>query len=282
MLNRRQFLYSAASAAAALSVTGWYTRFWEPYWVDFVHRSMPVRGLPTALENTTLVQLSDLHVGKVVPDDFILEIFAKVRALKPDIVVYTGDYITHYPRGGMFAQVERVYGDLPRGVLGTVGTLGNHDFGHLWSEVDIARRLSELLRSAGLRILQNETAEIGGLQIVGMGELWAHQFAPERAFARADPAAPTVVLSHNPDTVDLPGWGAFDGWILSGHTHGGQCKAPFLPPPILPVRNLRYSAGEFALNGGRRMYINRGIGHSLPVRFNARPEVTVFSLTAAA
>ena len=65
------------------------------------------------------------------------------------------------------------------------------------------------------------------------------------------------------------------------HTHGGQCKAPFLAPPILPVRNKRYSAGEFDVGQGRRMYINRGIGHSIPVRFNARPEITVFTLASA-
>ncbi len=90
-----------------------------------------------------------------------------------------------------------------------------------------------------------------------------------------------IVLSHNPDTVDLPGWGNYEGWILSGHAHGGQCKPPFLPPPLLPVRNRRYTAGEFALDGGRRMYISRGVGHLLQVRFNVRPEVTVFELRSA-
>ena len=90
-----------------------------------------------------------------------------------------------------------------------------------------------------------------------------------------------LVLSHNPDTCDLPGWGGYQGWILAGHTHGGQCKPPFLPPPLLPVRNRRYTAGEFALTDGRKLYINRGVGHLLRVRFNVRPEVTVFTLTPA-
>ncbi len=281
MLNRRQFLYTATSAFVGATATGLYTRFWEPYWVDVQRHPMPVRNLPSALIGKTIVQLSDLHVGTVVPDQYIAEVFAQVRALAPDIVVYTGDFITHYPRGGMFAQMERVYADPPRGRIGTVGTLGNHDFGSMWSEADIARRVASIMGNAGVRILQNESAVLGDLQIVGMGDLWAHQFAPQRAFATADPALATIVLSHNPDTVDSPGWGAYDGWVLSGHTHGGQCKAPFLPPPILPVRNRRYSAGEYALSEGRRLYINRGIGHALPVRFNARPEVTVFTLARA-
>ena len=62
-------------------------------------------------------------------------------------------------------------------------------------------------------------------------------------------AKPALVLSHNPDTADVPGWLGYEGWILSGHTHGGQCKPPFLPPPLLPVRNRRYTSGEI---DGRR------------------------------
>ena len=79
----------------------------------------------------------------------------------------------------------------------------------------------------------------------------------------------------------MRGWENYHGWILSGHTHGGQCKPPFLPPPLLPVRNVRYTAGEFALDGNRRLYINRGVGHLLRVRFNMRPEVTVHELVPA-
>jgi predicted MPP superfamily phosphohydrolase len=91
----------------------------------------------------------------------------------------------------------------------------------------------------------------------------------------------SVVLSHNPDTADLAGWGNYNGWILSGHTHGGQCKPPFLPPPLLPVKNRRYTAGMFSVGGGRSLYISRGLGHLLQVRFNVRPEVTVFTLERA-
>lgn len=69
--------------------------------------------------------------------------------------------------------------------------------------------------------------------------------------------------------------------MLAGHTHGGQCKAPFLPPPVLPVKNKRYTSGEFALDRGRCLCFNRGVGTYLPVRFNVRPEVTVFTLSAA-
>ena len=80
--------------------------------------------------------------------------------------------------------------------------------------------------------------------------------------------------------MDALSWGDYKGWVLAGHTHGGQCKPPFLPPPLLPVRNKRYTAGEIPLSDGRRLYINRGLGHLIRARFNVRPEITAFTLRA--
>jgi hypothetical protein len=196
--------------------------------------------------------------------------------LDPDIVVYTGDFTSYEP--GVFDHAERIYEHLPLGRLATLGILGNHDYGPGWSHPEIATRLADQLRSAGVRILRNEVTEVSGLQVVGLDDLWANQFDLRRGLAPLDASRAAIVLSHNPDTVDHPGWDDFHGWILSGHTHGGQCKPPFLPPPLLPVRNRRYTAGAIALRGDRRLYISRGIGHLLQVRFNVRPEVTMFDL----
>ncbi len=81
--------------------------------------------------------------------------------------------------------------------------------------------------------------------------------------------------------ADEPIWGRYGDWILSGHTHGGQCKPPFLKPPLLPVKNERYSTGKITIADGRTLYINRALGHLLQVRFNVRPEITVFELQKA-
>jgi hypothetical protein len=86
------------------------------------------------------------------------------------------------------------------------------------------------------------------------------------------------MLCHNPDVVDQPVWNGYQGWILAGHTHGGQVRPPFLPPPVLPVENKLYTSGAFDLGDGRFLYINRGLGSTMSVRFNARPEVTIFTL----
>ena len=78
--------------------------------------------------------------------------------------------------------------------------------------------------------------------------------------------------------MDDLSWEGYTGWVLAGHTHGGQCKPPFLPPPVLPVKNRRYTSGEIAVDSGRTLYISRGVGHLLKARFNVRPEITLFTL----
>ena len=276
-LTRRRFLAGAAGGLAGGA--GLYTWRVEPHRLDIVRRALPVRGLPSSLVGRTLVQLSDIHVGTRVDDDYVRETFHRVAELRPDVVVVTGDFISHHAES--IDQVRAVYADFPKGRLGTVGVLGNHDYGPAWAHPEIAQEVVGALEPLGIRILRNEVHEIEGLQIAGLDDWWAKQFRPLLPLRRLDARRAAIVLSHNPDTVDLDVWQGYEGWILSGHTHGGQCKPPFLPPPLLPVRNRRYTSGEFNLAGNRRLYISRGVGHLLRVRFNVRPEVTIFELRQA-
>jgi predicted MPP superfamily phosphohydrolase len=238
---------------------------------------MPVAGLPAALDGRLLVQESDLHVGPVVDTEYLIAAMEFVSGLGQDLTVITGDFMS-CEASERVDDVARVLGHLRPGPLGCVAVLGNHDYGRGWSDVDAAARLCRRLDGLGVTIMRNETRTVGGLQVVGLEDLWGPFFQPERLLAATDWGRPTLVSCHSPDAVDLPIWSGYGGWILSGHTHGGQCKPPFLPPPILPVKNTRYTAGEFDLSGGRRLYINPGLGYLRRVRFNVRPEVTVFRL----
>jgi predicted MPP superfamily phosphohydrolase len=279
LITRRLVLRASAAAVASGAAVGLYTWLVEPHWLEIVRRPLPIRGLPAALRGRTLAQLSDIHVGPRVSDAYVTDTFTRVAELAPDIVVYTGDFTSY--SSDVYAQAARIYRDAPRGRLATFGILGNHDYGPNWAHPEVAAKLTAQLEGTGVRVLRNEVAEVEGLQVAGMDELWAHRFDPVRTLAALDTERAAIVLSHNPDTVDRPGWDRYHGWILSGHTHGGQCKPPFLPPPLLPVENKRYTSGAFELSGDRMLYISRGIGHLLQVRINVRPEVTIFELQSA-
>ena len=301
LLSRRRLL--AVLGAGALGAIGLpvYAFGIEPHWVELVRRPMPLDNLPPALEGRTLLQVSDLHVGPRVDGGYLADTLAGAAQLAPDIVVITGDFVTW--RGpAQLDELARVLEHLPRGRLATVAALGNHDYGYGWAELDVAERVARVVTDAGVQVLRNAQVDVMGLQLCGVADFWSPEFrdvgelrvvnphvgadttstglarGAAAALARLDRARPAVVLCHNPDACDLPVWEGINGWVLSGHTHGGQVKPPFLPPPIIPVRNPRYVRGEVALAPGRTLYVNRGLGHLQRVRFNVRPELTLFTL----
>jgi predicted MPP superfamily phosphohydrolase len=281
MPTRRQFLAAAAAGAvAAPAATLLYTFRIEPHWLQFTRPILPIVGLPRELHGATLAQLSDLHVGPQVSDDYLVRCFRRLTELEPDIVAFTGDWIS-YNGPDQLRQLARVLRHVPQGRLATVGILGNHDYGFSWRMLDVADHVAAIAADAGVVVLRNSTIAVRGLRIAGLDDLWSPMFGPEEVLNGSTPDKPGLVLCHNPDAADRRVWSDYRGWILAGHTHGGQCKPPFLPPPLLPVRNRRYTSGPFDLSDGRHMYISRGVGHLAQVRFNVRPEIPLFRLERA-
>ncbi|MBA4020565.1 MAG: phosphoesterase [Pirellula sp.] len=282
-VDRRKFLRNAAlgtvSAAAAAFLYAWRI---EPHWVELVERELPIVNLPPALDGKTLVQLSDLHIGRLVDDDYLRTCFESVAALEPAITVVTGDWMS-CESAEEVDHAARLLEHLKPASLATLGITGNHDYGRGWRRENVPDDLQRRLSQLGIRLLRNDQASIAGLRFVGLEDFWSVRFSARKAeqLLAGAPADPTIVLCHNPDVCDLPLWGDFQGWVLAGHTHGGQCKPPFLPPPLLPVKNRRYTSGEFDLAPGRNLYIHRGVGYLKRVRFNMRPEITCFTLRAA-
>lgn len=276
-MKRRNFIKNTFAYGAMGMMGGLYTWQVEPFWLEFVHRKMNVPNLPESLVGKTLMQISDIHVGHRFDYKYIIDSFLKAKKIEPDFVAYTGDFVS-YENDEQKSQLQKVLKHAPQGRIGTFGILGNHDYGHRWAQNDVADDISQILSDAGLLVLRNAQVEIDGLNFIGLDDYWGTNFNPDLIMNQHSKEVANVVLCHNPDVCDLDVWNDYQGWILSGHTHGGQCKPPFLPPPILPVENKEYTSGAFDLGDGRSLYINRALGHLHQVRFNVRPEITVFHL----
>jgi hypothetical protein len=277
-MKRRQFIKNTILGSVGLGVfTGMYSWQIEPFWLEFVQKKMHIKNLPKALIGKTLMQISDVHVGNKFDYQYIIDSFKKAQLLNPDYVVYTGDYVS-YENEEQLNQLKVVFSNAVNGRLGTVGILGNHDYGENWQQQKVADDITLILENSGVRILSNEVTEINGLHIIGLDDYWGLKFNPKDILSKHNPELANLVLCHNPDVCDLNVWSNYKGWILAGHTHGGQVKLPFLNPLIVPVKNKNYTAGEIDLYDGRTLYINRALGNLWQVRFNVRPEITIFQL----
>lgn len=266
-----------------------YARYVEPFRPRVERLVMDLPGLGAEFRGYRIVQISDLHVGPAMPVGYLVEQLSRVAAMRPDLLVITGDFLTFaYP-----GQVETVAA-LTRGLAardGVAAVLGNHDYNHDRSVVpqprgQVARDLTAALSGNGIRVLRNETMVVrrGGsaLQIVGL-EDWSRGFYDSRkAFAGVEAGSPCVALEHNPDAVfELAERRRPCQWVLCGHTHGGQVRLPGIGPLILPHVHTELDQGLFEV-GGVRLYINRGLGFVYKLRWNCPPEITEFTLASRA
>ncbi|MBL1222261.1 metallophosphoesterase [Chryseobacterium sp. L7] len=279
-MTRKTFIKRLAQLSVIGAFPALYSWQVEPFWVEFVQRKLPVKNLPGTLEGKILMQISDLHVGDRFDWNFLIDSFRKAQQFNPDFVVYTGDFVNHGTEKDQ-EDLKKVMEAAVHGKLATFGILGNHDYGKNWEDTGCAERVCNTLENCGITMLKNSSIETSGLNFIGFEDLWSPNFYPAEVMKTYDPSKANIVLCHNPDACDKDIWNGYQGWILSGHTHGGQCRIPGIITPVLPVENKKYISGEIDLQDGRMLYINRAIGHSFQVRFMVRPEITVFTLTQA-
>lgn len=101
-----------------------------------------------------------------------------------------------------------------------------------------------------------------------------------RAIADVPVDAPLILLSHNPDIVDDPNLARAD-LVISGHTHGGQLVLPVWGPAHTQSTALeRHEVAGYTRRGQTQIYISRGLGEGIPLRFRAQPQITLITVTA--
>jgi predicted MPP superfamily phosphohydrolase len=225
-------------------------------------------GLTTPLRAAVL---ADIHFDPLYETGYLETVFAALARQSPDLVLFAGDYTTHST--ARFGELGRIAGSFrPR--LGSFAAIGNHD---IWSGVDHIRRV---LEQNGIQVLRNALAPLPGnpgWALAGLDSYWAGRPNPA-IFARESEDTQFISLVHEPDAWSL----LTDPRIrlqISGHTHGGQVRAPFVGALQLPAWGRKYDAGLFR-RGDQYLYVNRGIGTvRIPCRINCRPEVTILELS---
>lgn len=277
-LTRRQVIEGAAGSFALAGTSGVFGWGAARGRHEFVIEEVVVRvpNLPRVLDGYTIAQVSDIHTGLSVQERELEEGLSRARALKPDLIVATGDLVDFDP--SYIPKLARALGAL-RARDGVHAILGNHDY---YAD---ARAITDALGSAGVRVLVNEGVLLregdgGGFALLGVDDLWSRRYGArgprlDLAEAMVPVDRPRILLSHQPQTVDL--WAGRIALQLSGHTHGGQINPGFSPARwVLP-----YVAGRYEVRG-TTLWVNRGFGVAgPPVRVGAPPEVTKIVLVSA-
>lgn len=241
-----------------------------------------------------IAALADLHACEPwMPASRVRGIVAHANALKPDLVVLLGDYVSSLHRFGETDVPPAEWGAALAGLaapLGVHAVLGNHDY---WERPGPAP-VRAALRAAGARLYENQAVELAHqgqkFWLAGTGSLWAQPLGRGRfagtnnlgaALRQVTSEAPLVLLAHEPDQfVATP---ERVGLTLSGHTHGGQVRLPGVGAPFVPSEyGRRYIYGHVA-EGRRQLVVSGGLGCSgLPVRFGVPPEITLIEVVAEA
>ncbi len=255
---------------------------WGNITVGVTHYTVSSDRVPTAFDNYKIAVISDLHNAEFGHNNSRL--IALIEKEKPDIVAITGDLVDS--RKTDIETADRLLQRLA-GIAPCYYVPGNHE-----------ARIDEQYRDLDKKLLENGVINLGDkvlnlkknnetIQLAGLND---PDFTDYEASVQEGILKTSldnmelgdkycVLLSHRPETFQLYVSEGID-LVLSGHTHGGQVRLPFLGGLIAPHQGIfpKYDAGRYS-ESKTTMIVSRGIGNSVfPVRFNNRPELVIVEL----
>jgi uncharacterized protein len=254
-LSRRRFLLGALLSSPFLAMAD--AKWLEPGWLK-LRKIRLGQGKP----RHRFVHFTDLHHKGDIP--YLESVVRQINAVSPEFVCFTGDLIE-----------EKRYLSETLEVLARIksplyGVPGNHDF---WSKAPfepIARCFAGT--GGGWLLEQGRVTADGKFSILGSACITA-----KTPPLKSDLTTRNILLMHYPAWVENLARQKYD-LVLAGHSHGGQVRLPFYGALFVPFGVGRYELGMFRTPSGP-LYVNPGIGwFPVPIRFNCRPEITVFEI----
>ncbi len=280
--ERRQFMQQLGLLGAGAPFFFSLSSLKLTYDFQVEERDLVLPAWPTALDGLRVAHLSDIHVGGAMDRPKLLHVAALTNAARPDLVLHTGDFLTHrtgdfdLPLYEALARINAPYGQW--------ACLGNHDF-------DNPHRLVRYLRQAGVTTLRNRvtTLSIDGqpLELAGLDFLFQRfdrAVLYDRLISSWGPRQPVprILLNHDPRAfVTLPARCA--DLVLSGHTHGGHAGIQLGKDRALSVVGLLGIPDQgLYRHADMQMFVTRCVGfYGYPMRLGIPPEIAIMTLRSA-
>lgn len=282
-MNRRTFLKKALGSFLALvGLSGgayYYAREIEPSLLHINENNITSNKIPALFHKFKIVQFSDTHIGFHYTLEQLNELVAEINALEPDLIVFTGDLVDDPFNYHWSNNLTELLNKL-NASHGKYWIYGNHDHGGYGTEIvkDVMDQanFNLLINSHSIIEKDNERIVLAGIDDVMLGHpdlnTTLHQVNSDLF---------TILLAHEPDYADTTANFPVD-IQLSGHSHGGQVRFPFIGHLHTPLYAQKYVEGKYTFDNEKlSLYVNRGIGTTrLPYRFLCRPEIHVFTLNS--
>ena len=266
-VSRRDVLKGVLAAGlGAGSGGGTYGFVYERHQIAVIRETLPVAGLPAALDGFRIGFITDIHRSRWVSHADVSMAVNLLMREQTDLIVLGGDYVTYGDRQYVGPSADALAPlSAPHGVF---GILGNHDDDRDMPAA-LARNHVQMLKDARTSLTINGES----LDLVGI-RFWTRRQAEIAPLLRGA-AGPIILLAHDPRRLTEAG--ALNvPLVLSGHTHGGQVVLPALG--ALAARKFPVVAGV-ARRDRTTMFVSRGVGTVyVPVRINCPPEVAVLTL----
>lgn len=240
----------------------------EPQIPEVEKVTLSLRGFPGKLR---AVHISDLHIHR--ENSLMTRVADLIREFEPDCIFLTGDLVESDSETDIclhwLSKLEAK--------SGIFFAPGNWEH---WSG-SLENNLSQKLASIGITTLCNSGRIIkwgdGQWFLSGIDDAYYGSPDIERALENRPERTCTVLLSHAPVGAYLAQWLKCD-LVLSGHTHGGQVRLPWIGAIKTPPGSGPFEAGLYHLRN-TKLYVNRGIGTSIfPGRLFCPPEVTYLTI----
>ena len=280
--TRRQFL-RAAAATGTLAVVG-DALLLAPNRPRIIRQEFFLPRWPERLNGFTVAVLSDFHYDPYFSIHPLHAAIAMVNRLHPDLIALTGDFVSvplvgdetkaafaAEPCARLLRQMTA-----PRGLW---AVMGNHD------DATDPEHVTHALQAENIRVLANQSEPIeqddARFWLAGVNDVISGTADLSKTMHGVPAGEPVILLAHEPDFADEASEYPID-LQLSGHSHGGQIRIPFLPPLYLPELAKKYVWGTYHV-GPLTLHTSAGLGTiGIPMRLNCPPEVTVLTLRRSA
>lgn len=245
------------------------------------------KGLPEALNNFSLVLISDVQADKYTNVARLDRFISKVNSVNPDLVLVGGDIITSTPD---YIKLGAEYIGKIKSKYGVYSCVGDHDNWAYRPDIMRSRReVIQALNDYNVKMYDDrnisipvDSAKIGVTIITNTYSESVKASTLDSLTREQNGDDLKILLTHQPRQfiVDEAVKNNYDLY-LAGHTHGGQVTFLFpffnLTPTLLETS---YVKGDFHF-GNMLMVVTRGLGMSLvPLRYNSTPEITLIKLIA--